>query len=419
MRTTHVIVPLLFIAGVLALAGPAPALPGSGSPGRASTIKVYHAFGDSVTAVTGSPLYPNQIATNFGLTLTNRAVSGYTSDQMNEIELFPNEYPTTSSPQINTILIGTNDANLFGFSGEADYDANLYAAVSWLAVPSSAKESPLSCAQGGGTWTPNVNAQPFYPATPSETSPAQNATLTCSITVNDGVLYTWIGANAGGATYTYAIDGGSPVSGTAISAVGLIRVTGLSAGSHTFVLTDTGTSSPRIVSAGIGTVPASNACCVVVVAGLPYQLGDAVGNTNGTTSTSSAVLNFASTPANICSTAGCAYIDDVTTPAALPISSNYTTTSGGVTGTTVTMNADALSPGVGSGDTIEFGRHSVTAAYYSDAQTILANLAGDGLNVSFVNIRSSVNSTTDLANNLHPNQTGINQIAADFIAVWP
>ena len=117
--------PLLFIAGVLALAGPAPALPGSGSPGRASTIKVYHAFGDSVTAVTGSPLYPNQIATNFGLTLTNRAVSGYTSDQMNEIESFPNEYPTTSSPQINTILIGTNDANLFGFSGEADDDANL------------------------------------------------------------------------------------------------------------------------------------------------------------------------------------------------------------------------------------------------------------------------------------------------------
>jgi GDSL-like Lipase/Acylhydrolase family len=285
MRTTHIIAPLLFIAGVLALAGPAPALPGSGSPGRASTIKVYHAFGDSITAVTGSPLYPNQIATNFGLTLTNRAVSGYTSDQMNEIEIFPNEYPTTSSPQINTILIGTNDANLFGFSDEADYDGNLYAAVSWLAVPSSAKESPLSCAQGGGTWTPNVNAQPFYPATPSETSPAQNATLTCSITVNDGVLYSWISATAGGATYTYAIDSGSSVSGTVVSAVGLIRVTGLSAGSHTFVLTDTSTSSPRIVSAGIGTVPTSTACCVVLLAGLPYQLGDAVGNTNGTTST--------------------------------------------------------------------------------------------------------------------------------------
>lgn len=49
---------------------------------------------------------------------------------------------------------------------------------------------------------------------------------------------------------------------------------------------------------------------------------------------------------------------------------------------------------------------SITAAYNSDVQNNVNLLAGDGLFVSFVDTRDAINSTSDMFDSLHPNNTG-------------
>jgi hypothetical protein len=60
---------------------------------------------------------------------------------------------------------------------------------------------------------------------------------------------------------------------------------------------------------------------------------------------------------------------------------------------------------------------AATAAYNADVSTNVSLLAGDGLSVYFVNDRNYVNSTTDMANFLHPNNTGHRHLADAFEAV--
>lgn len=71
------------------------------------------------------------------------------------------------------------------------------------------------------------------------------------------------------------------------------------------------------------------------------------GTTNATTATSSNVLHFASTPANIVAGQG---IVDTTTPTAIAAGTTVVST----TATTVTMSANAAGPGVGGTDGITF-----------------------------------------------------------------
>jgi hypothetical protein len=394
----------------------------------APAFTAYHAFGDSITAsfpgTTGAP-YPQEIARAKGLPVSNYAVAGFTSAQMNDVELFPNVTPSTSSPVVNTIMIGTNDVDIKGLgSWENVYTANVGAAASFLAIPDSSKVNPATC-PNTGSWTPHVNAggyrgaNPFYPANPSMSENGAGGTITCSMVVRNGVLYAWVnGYAATGITYTYSIDGGAPVSGaTAVNdnGVDLIRVTGLSNVSHSFELTVM--SAGGFNFGGIGTPPASGACCAVLLSGVPYQLGDATSTGSNTLAdtTGATSLRFVSTPAHICVPgAACAAVVDYTTPAAL----NSQVSS--VTSRTTKISGSVTSPGVSAGDTIDFGNSIITAAYNTHAQTVASELAADGLNVRFMNIRAYCNSTTDMGPSLiHPNQAGVDQIAVGFETIWP
>lgn len=56
---------------------------------------------------------------------------------------------------------------------------------------------------------------------------------------------------------------------------------------------------------------------------------------------------------------------------------------------------------------------------YSNLATAAATtMAGDGLQIVAVDARSYVNTTTDMADTLHPNSTGLRHIADAFEAVW-
>jgi hypothetical protein len=92
-----------------------------------------------------------------------------------------------------------------------------------------------------------------------------------------------------------------------------------------------------------GTEPAS---CAV---------GSAAAATSATTSTSSATLNFSSTPGGI---AGY-YVYDLTTPTAVAPGTTVLST----TGTTAGMSADATGPGVGSGDAILFSANQALVTF--------------------------------------------------------
>ena len=60
----------------------------------------------------------------------------------------------------------------------------------------------------------------------------------------------------------------------------------------------------------------------------------------------------------------------------------------------------------------------VTAAYNAAAYGVFSDMASDGLNVSFVPVRNYVNDTTDMANQLHPNDTGQTHLVRAFEASW-
>lgn len=61
---------------------------------------------------------------------------------------------------------------------------------------------------------------------------------------------------------------------------------------------------------------------------------------------------------------------------------------------------------------------AATSAYNTDVINNIAMLAGDGLNDTFVDTRNAINSTTDMANTLHPNNSGHAKLGAVFEASW-
>jgi len=62
---------------------------------------------------------------------------------------------------------------------------------------------------------------------------------------------------------------------------------------------------------------------------------------------------------------------------------------------------------------------AATSAYNADVSADVTTLSGDGLNIAFVPVRSYVNSTTDMSNSLHPNDTGMGHFRDAFEASWP
>ena len=256
-------------------------------------------FGDSITcgiAAGNDPTcntngYANLLAADEGATLTNYGVSGdLACDQVNNKIMKYANSSETKNP-IYTYMIGTNDANKNGTGPyEAVYQNCHQAALAWLAIPSNYKTFAQSCtltgawANDGGAWYSGVAAY----------TTAQNATASCSITTYGGRLYAWYQQldNDSG-VWTYAVDGGiavtvatatSPAIGPTYNGgtegVGLIRITGLAAGSHTVLFTKTSSGGTMVLGA-LGTPSPYPywGSPQVFAAGVPYQQNDNISST--------------------------------------------------------------------------------------------------------------------------------------------
>ena len=299
-----------------------------GPPPPFSTT-TYHAFGDSITVGTGGTNpYPNTIAADNGWTLTNQAQVGVQSGFVNSGEIFPHENPGDTGNPIDTILIGTNDVGNGIGPYELEYINNLESAVSWLGIGTSDKMQASSCTLAG-----NWYFVPSYMPSGSMGTSVISSTASCVFTPRNGVLYAWYQS----AGFTYSIDGGSPQTGTPSNltsqTIALLRITGLSAGPHTLLITDT---SGLTRFTGVGTPPATQTCCRILLGGVLREQNDTLAAT--------------------------------------------------------------------------------TAAYDADAQTAYSALYADGINVAFVPVRNYVNDTTDMADSLHPNNSGYAKLVQAFEA---
>ncbi len=241
-----------------------------------TTAKTLFTFGDSITCGTAaggaascSTLgFANQVATAGGFSLTNYAISGEMACDTAYSEVFPNTNLSLSSQTISTLMVGTNEATIEGVGAyEAIFQGCHKAMLTWLTVPSQYKsEAAGANCTTTGTWTADSN----WGSSVGLVSTTNGSTLTCTLTTYGGPLYLWyVNADSTGGTFTYAVDGGStvPVTIATTPAIAtqnggthgenLIRITGLSAASHSVVINVTSsTSGSNPVSVGgIGTPP--------------------------------------------------------------------------------------------------------------------------------------------------------------------
>jgi hypothetical protein len=300
------VLPLQADAGLKAVAtpltGPGGVLPGSqvgnGAPVLTATNMIVH--GDSLTTGNGatgtcnngftSCWYAALLAYDSNVSLTNDGVSGTQACDLAYNDVLAAAVPTLDHNSIQTIMIGTNDANLEGVGA---YETAVFkpchqAALSWLSVAAPYK-IPTSTAANcttTGTWATTSGF-----AVTGETSDTNGSTLSCTETTYGGPLYAWYRLTDGsGGTFNYAVDGGQNVSLTTATTPaintqnggtngwGLIRIP-IAGGSHTIVFTITSaTSSSNYVTVlAIGTNGNQNFYDgpLVFSGGVPKQQGDA------------------------------------------------------------------------------------------------------------------------------------------------
>jgi lysophospholipase L1-like esterase len=249
----------------------------------------YIAYGDSITANTGCSIpqncYVGRIAQALSIqTFTNRGVGGYQAADINQWEVFSNDATVQTMPQpLRTLLAGVNDQNYKGAGAyEATFNAVYNAILIWLAVPAQARVAGSTATTTGTCVTDTT-----FSTVSGVTCTANASTASMSITTTGSspiyILYRSIDGDAG--TFTYKVDAGSPVSATTAlttpiatnagttTAVAMIRVTGLSAGTHTVVFTQTHSGTMAITS--LATVPTG------LGAQQPYVLAGEIPNQQG------------------------------------------------------------------------------------------------------------------------------------------
>lgn len=245
-----------------------------GAPGNtnAPAIRGTQAYGALIAADLG---LPNVIDPVTGNSITNLAIPGDTSADIfpRQIALSAFTKSTTSSRQLYTLAIGTNDV---AFAGNTSYSpifqALTEAALAWIAIPaeySTIPGNPGFAPGGGGT----VNPFPAGPALASggdyRNLPVNSSMLAavgnCTITqTTDGhplYLFYVVGPSLTG-TFVLTVDGNpegtfnshlATVSNNApnIPSVAMVRVP-VAAGVHTVAITGS-TGTVQII--GTGTIP--------------------------------------------------------------------------------------------------------------------------------------------------------------------
>lgn len=337
-----------------ACGGGSSALPVASLPRQTKT------HGDSITYGTGASATQYAYGTNNGLlfndlqtALTDRGIAGNMVADVANGDVFPLENPGNTPDTLHTLMIGTNDQGKGPTYGPAVYNPVMQAVISWLTVPRASKVfgQDAGCVQTSGTWA-NDNT---YQTGIGIQSTTNGSVLTCTIRSYGNPIYLWYRVIDGnGGTFTYALDGGTPVAAansTSVAiatnngttqAVALARITGVSSGSHTITITVTSTT-------GVGNIVGITAIgspATAVAGGLPMIVSGIIYQQNDANSAETALFN------------------------------GYA---------------------------------------QSNAQTMIS----DGLPVVFSNVRAFINSTTDMADNLHPNDSGHNKIRMAFESVLP
>lgn len=269
-------------------------IPTNGSTSGGSSTPVFAptaltAFGDSLsTGANGITLpsnaYVNHLAADLNITAPiNRAFTG--DEAADQVFRFLNaDNPAvTATPTLYTDMIGTNDANQNGVgpsTWEANYKLFHQAFLAWVGIPSG------KIAGSTATTTGTCTTDSTFPFVTGEKCTANASTQTFSSVVSTGKpIYVWyrvISADTG--TFTYTVDGGSPVTVTTAppiafttvnshtSSMGLIRVSGMAAGTHSVVFTQTASGTMSILAVGsLQSIPISG-LPTVVVGGVPNQL---------------------------------------------------------------------------------------------------------------------------------------------------
>jgi hypothetical protein len=246
--------------------------------------------GDSITngylVTNSSNAYINRLLYSMGplASLTNRAVSGNQACD-SAMAVFKNDTPTIVMPQpLNTLMIGTNDANNKGAGAyEATFNKCHQAILSFKTVPS---QNVVLGSTVVGTSTGTCSTDTTYTANQGIKCTASGSTATFNLTTTGGPIYIWYRSIDGDAgTFTYSVDGGTavPLATAATTPINtgfwslttapfLQRVTGVAAGAHAIVFTQTHSGTMPII--GVGTPSSAaplNALPNLVVANITRQ----------------------------------------------------------------------------------------------------------------------------------------------------
>lgn len=191
---------------------------------------------------------------------------------MGTTEIYPNENPVGNyTDPIYSIMIGTNEANTKGAGAyEVNYLLFLEAEIEWLTIAKKYKTFGQNASViQGGTWA-NDNT---YQTGIGIKSTTNGSTLSMPITTTGGNVYLWYRTFDGnGGVFAYQLDGGAATTincsqSTPVSTllghtegIGSARITGVSSGTHTVLLTVTSaTGAGNVVSTfGIGTTPGTH-----------------------------------------------------------------------------------------------------------------------------------------------------------------
>ncbi len=252
---------------------------------------LYHAYGDSITAGVGvsdpNMAYPGLAAAYDSVPLSNYAISGDEACDVATLQIFPHsDSPALATNGLYSLLIGTNDVDVRGTGvGEATFNLCHGAVLSWLATPQEDKllaTSPSVTVTGAS----HLDGLANYNAV---TTDAQGASIIFPFTrATAAPVYLWYRITDGYTnTFTCTLDG-SVVATLADAptpailtqngnntAMGVLRVAAVPAGSHSLrcVQTGTGPAGMGLIAMG-GPPPAGTVKRPRLLAGLlPPQVG--------------------------------------------------------------------------------------------------------------------------------------------------
>lgn len=255
-------------------------------------------FGDDVALQTGQsyPIYPALGGAENGKGLTNRAIAGSKACDAVSAQIINASTPSvaTSGNPLWIFEFGGVEASTIGTGAyEAAFKGCLGAGISWVLTPNKILGS--SGTQGGSGWgsdsgptgvfvaSASAGATLTFTITPSASVPNAYNTNSCGTSPATGnyctgvvhVLYkNFSGGNTG--SFTYAVDGGSPVTVTPYSDAGatrgysLLRIPNLSNTSHSIVLT-VGTNTQALSFGGVWTAPTTYSGKALVLGVLKEQ----------------------------------------------------------------------------------------------------------------------------------------------------